>query len=224
MCGDRHLSSWERFLSQYQWELSGIQRRVVSLVQEQLGDKLLVYGAYLAWVDTTLIAKVKGNMRGVQKWHDHSGNPDRGKSLIGHHWALVGLVCSRVVAGTLTTLCWAFLARLISGHADPLGCVVNAEGGATVMNFWDTVCPLVAQLQSLLGGLPMRVVADAYFSKAPFINWMLSLKIHVISRMRHDAVGWDDARPESPRPSGKKKPGPKRTKPQLGEKWTLATL
>ncbi len=221
---ERHISSWERFLSQSHWELPGIQTRVIRLVQEQFGDKLLVHGAYLGWVDTTLVAKVKGAMRGVQKWHDHSGNPDRGKSLVGHHWALVGLVCSTMLAGTLTTLCWPFLARLISGHADPLGDVVTAQGVAKVMNFWETVCPLLAHLHTLLGGCPMRVVADAYVAKAPFLTWMLSLGIHVMTRMRHDAVGWDDPSPEPPRASGKKKPGPKRTKPQPGTHWKLATL
>ncbi len=116
---DRHISSWERFLSHYQWDITRIQAQVVSLVCEQFGDTLLVYGAYLAWVDTTLVAKGKGKMPGVQKWHDHRGNPDRGTSLVGHHWALAGLVCSPVVAGAVTTFCWPFLARLISGNAVP---------------------------------------------------------------------------------------------------------
>lgn len=221
---DRHISSWERFLSHYQWDITRIQGQVVSLVQEQFGDTLLVYGAYLAWVDTTLVAKVKGKMRGVQKWHDHSGNPDRGTSLVGHHWALGGLVCSTMVAGEVTALCWPFLARLISGNADPLGCVVDAQGVAQAMHFWDAVCPLMAHLQTMLGGLPMRVVADAYFAKAPFINWMLSLGIHVMSRMRHDAVGWDDPTPDPPLPAGKKPRGRKRTTPKPGKKWKLAKL
>ncbi len=78
---NRHVSSWERFLSQYQWDINDVRLRLVTLLKQQLQDKLLVYGAYLAWVDTTLVAKVKGNMPGVQKWHDHSGNPDRGTHL-----------------------------------------------------------------------------------------------------------------------------------------------
>jgi len=221
---ERHISSWERFLSHYHWDITSIQGQVVSLVQKQFGDQLVVYGAYLAWVDTTLVAKVKGKMRGVQKWHDHSGNPDRGTSLVGHHWALAGLVCWPMVGGEVTALCWPFLIRLISGNADPLGFVGNAQGVAQAMQFWDAVCPLMAHLQAMLGGMPMRVVADAYFAKAPFINWMLSLGIHVMTRMRHDAVGWDDPTPEPARSPGKKKPGPKRTTPKPGKKWPLATL
>jgi hypothetical protein len=67
---ERHVSSWERFLSQSQWDLPAVQQRLVTLLRERLGDQLLVAGVYLAWVDTTLIAKVKGRMPGVQPWHD----------------------------------------------------------------------------------------------------------------------------------------------------------
>jgi len=87
---ERHVSSWERFLARSQWNIDDVRCRLVKLLKEQLGGKLLIYGAYLAWVDTTLIAKVKGKMPGVQKWHDSSGNPGRGEHLIGHHWALEG--------------------------------------------------------------------------------------------------------------------------------------
>jgi hypothetical protein len=96
------------------------------------------------------------------------------------------------------------------------------------MNFWDAVCPLIAQLSTMLEHAPMRVVADAYFAKAPFINWMLgigeSCPVHVITRMRKDAVGWDDPEPEPPLPPGKKKLGRPRTKPRKGKQWKLADL
>ncbi len=72
------------------------------------------------------------------------------------------------------------------------------------------------------GHTPLRVVADAYFSKAPFINRMLSLKVHVISRMRRDAVGRDDAEPDPPLPPGWKKRGRKRKHPKKRKKRKLA--
>ncbi|MEW5768236.1 MAG: transposase [bacterium] len=116
------------------------------------------------------------------------------------------------------------MANLISGHSNPFGFVVNPAGIATAMNFWDAVCPLIAQLQQMLGSVRLRVVADAYFSKAPFINWMLSLHVHVITRMRIDAVGWDDPQPEPPVASEKKKRGRKPTEPRKGKKWKIAQL
>ena len=221
---DRHVSSWERFLSQYQWDINDVRQRLVTMLVEKLQGKLLVYGAYLAWVDTTLVAKVKGKMPGIQKWHDNSGNPDRGEHLIGHHWALVGLLGATFIAREWTPLCFPILANLISGNTNSIGFVVDPNGAARAMKFWDAVCPIIAQLSGMLEHQPMRVVADAYFAKAPFINWMLGISVHVITRMRKDAVGWDDPEPEPPLPPGKKKRGRPRTKPRKGKEWKLADL
>jgi len=220
----KHISSWERFLSQYQWDINDLRQRLVTLLKEKLQDKLLVYGAHLAWLDTTLVAKVKGKMPGVQKWHDSSGNPDRGEHLIGHHWALVGLLGATFIAKEWTSICFPILANLISGNTNPVGFVVDPNGAARAMNFWDAVCPLIAQLSNMLENAPMRVVADAYFAKAPFINWMLGISVHVITRMRKDAVAWDDPEPEPPLPHGKKKLGRPRTKPRKGKQWKLEDL
>jgi hypothetical protein len=48
----RHISSWQRFLSQSHGDLNQVQSRLVALLKEQLGEKLLICGGYLAWVDT----------------------------------------------------------------------------------------------------------------------------------------------------------------------------
>ncbi len=53
---------------------------------------------------------------------------------------------------------------------------------------------------------------------------MLLLKVHVISRMRRDAVGRDDAEPDPPLPPGWKKRGRKRKHPKKGKKRKLADL
>jgi hypothetical protein len=110
---------------------------------------------------------------------------------------------------------------LISGNTNPIGFVATAQGVVQAMDFWASVCPLVAQLYTMMGQHPMRVVADAYFSKAPFINWMLSLPVHVITRMRKDAVGWDAPERKCLLPNGKKKRG---CKPKRGKEWKIASL
>lgn len=221
---NKNISCWERFLSQYQWDINDVRKKLVVLINEQLHHQLFIFGAYLAWVDTTLIAKVNGNMPAVQKWHDHSGNPDRGESMIGHHWAIAGLLGATVIAQQWKPFCLPIIANLISGNTNPFGFVVNSNGVAQAMTFWDAVCPLISQLTVMLEHQPLRVVADAYFAKAPFINWMLSISVHVITRMRWDAVGWDDPQPEPMLPPGKKKLGRRRTKPRKGKEWKLATL
>jgi hypothetical protein len=219
---DKHISSWERFLSSHHWDMNKIMEIMVNLMKENLKENLMIYGAYLACIDTTLISKVKGKMIGVQKWPVHSGNPDKGEYLIGHHWALLGLIGKVIIGEKNPHICFPLLANLISGQKSPLGFVVNKHGITENMNFWDGVCPLVAQLRDILKNAPVRVVADAYFSKASFINWMLSISVNVITRMRVDAVGWDDPVPEPV--TGKKKRGRKPIKPKKGKQWKISHL
>jgi hypothetical protein len=82
---ERHLASCERFLAESHWDLRGGSQTLVAQVLEQQSDRLSLWDALWAAVATTLIPKVRGQMPGVQKWHDHSGDPARGESLVGHH-------------------------------------------------------------------------------------------------------------------------------------------
>lgn len=206
----RDLSSWERFLAEHRWSLSAVTDRLVTLVVSKLGDTLQVHGAYLLGKDTTLVAKTAKRMLGVQKWKDHSDNADCGAYLIGHHWNLVGLISP----WESRWLCWPLVMRLVPGLKGARQWV----GGATVepMSFWDAAIASILEVTRCLGAASIRVVADAYYSKAPFLNGLWARGIHVISRLRKDAVGWDD--PE-PRP-----PGTRGRKPRHGCKWTLASL
>jgi DDE superfamily endonuclease len=209
---ERHLASWERFLAEAQWDLRGVSQRLVTQLLQQLGASLCLWDALLATVDTTLIPKVRGQMPGVQKWRDHSSNPARGDSLVGHHWALIGLVS----AWKLGYLCWPVLARLLPGQLNPLGFVAGAAG-VQRLDFWWVVVALVRELQQRVGERSLRVVADAYFSKAAFLNPLVTAGITVLSRLRKDAVGWDDPAPVV----GKRPRGRPRKK---GRTWKLATL
>ena len=206
----RDLSSWERFLAEHRWSLSAVTDRLVTLVVSKLGDKLQVHGAYLLGKDTTLVAKTATRMPGVQKWKDHSDNADRGTYLIGHHWNLVGLISP----WESRWLCWPLVMRLVPGLKGARQWMV----GDTVepMSFWDAAIAAILEVTRGLGEASVRVVADAYYSKAPFLNGLLARGIHVISRLRKDAVGWDDP---APRP-----PGTRGRKPRHGRKWTLASL
>jgi hypothetical protein len=206
----RALSSWERFLAEHRWSLTALTERLVTLVVTQLGDRLQVHGASLLGTDTTLVAKTTKRMLGVQKWKDHSDNADRGASLVGHHWNLVGLISQ----WEARWLCWPLVMRLVPGLKGARQWMV----GDTVepMRFWDAAIAAILEVTRCLGEASVRVVADAYYSKAPLLNGLLARGIQVISRLRKDAVGWDD--PE-PRPSGTRG-----RKPRHGRKWTLASL
>ena len=209
--GARPLSNWKRFLAEHCWELTILSENLVQLLRAKGGDSLKVHGAYLAALDTPLIAKMKGKLIGVQKWQQASGNADRGDAIVGHHWGMIGLISFSAVLGRY--LCWPILMRLIPGHLPPFLGMVDPAGGIPQATFWDAVLPLGVSLSELLKQAPLRGVADAYFSKAPFIQPLLERNIHVITRLRKDAVGWDD-----PVYCGRGR------SPQRGKKWKLATL
>ena len=206
----RGLSSWERFLAEHRWSLSAVTERLVTLVVTKLGDKLQVHGAYLLGKDTTLVAKTAKRMPSVQTWKDHSDNADRGAYLVGHHWNLVGLISPW---GT-RWLCWPLVMRFVPGLKGARQWIVGDT--AELMSFWDAAIAAVLEVTRSLGEASVRVVADAYYSKAPFLNGLLARGINVISRLRKDAVGWDDLEPSPPGKRGRK--------PRYGRKWTLASL
>ena len=206
----RALSSWERFLAEHRWSLSAVTASLVMLVVAKLGAQLQVHGAYLLGKDTTLVAKTTTRLVGVQKWKDHSDNADRGTYLVGHHWNLVGLISPW---GT-RWLCWPLVMRLVPGLKGARQWIVG--DAIALMSFWDAAIAAILEVTRYLGEAPVRVVADAYYAKAPFLNGLRARGIDVISRLRKDAVGWDA--PES-RPSGTRG-----RKPRYGRKWLLASL
>jgi hypothetical protein len=178
--------------------------------REQLGDTLHVHGAYLLGKDTTVVAKTAKRMPGVPKWKDHSDTADRGAYLLGPHWNLVGLISQ----WESRWLCWPLVMRLVPG----LKGARQWRVGDTVepMSFWDAAIAAILEVTRCLGEASIRVVAAAYYSKAPLLNGRLARGIHVSSRLRKDAVGWDDP---NPRP-----PGTRGRKPRHGRQWTLASL
>lgn len=207
---DRHLASWERFLAENRWDPAALLGTLLRILNDKLGADLQVHGALLAAVDTLLIAKNGRKMPGIQKWKDHSGNADRGDSIRGHHWALLGLIAFSPLWQRY--LCFPLLMLLISGQLNPCRFIVDPNGVATLATFWDSVLPLIWQLHRQLNHAPLRVVADAYFSKAPFIQPLIDQSIQVVSRLRKDAVGWDDPSPDQ------------RSDAKRGRKWKLAQL
>jgi len=206
----RDLSSWERFLAVSRWSLTAITERLVTLVVAKLGAQLQVHGAYLVGTDTTLVAKTAKKMLGVQTWKDHSDNADRGSYLVGHHWNLVGLLSPL----GMRWLCWPLVMRLVPGLKGARQWIVGDT--AALMSFWDAALAAILEVPRCLGEASVRVVADAYYAKAPFLNGLRTHTIHVISRLRKDAVGWDDPKPQPPGTRGRK--------PRYGRKWTLAGL
>ena len=214
---DRSLSSMERFLETYQWDLLGAVQGVAGQLVQRLGPALQIEGGFLMVLDSLLVAKEGQEMPGVQDWHDSSGNADRGEHLQGHHWML-GALLSRWGERFLA---WPLVARLVSGQKNPCTWIGTPEGELRPATIWDAAFAVVFSLAAVLGGAPaaggpaLRVVAEAFFSKAIFINGLRERGIPLISRLRHDAVGRDS---EPPPYKGKGR------RPTRGRKWKLRDL
>lgn len=206
---DRSLSSWERFLAEAHWDSDKVLGALLGLLRKELGSACMLGKYVLVGIDPTFVAKVKGRMLGVQKWHMSSDNPDRGEYITGHQWAICGLLA--FVKDRWQ--CFAVMTRQVSGQKNPSHFVVDPQGVVTPMNIWQAVLALIYQVACHLTGTPLCVVADAYFSKAPFINPLVERGICCISRLRHDGVGFDE-----PVYSGVGRP------PKYGRAWKLADL
>ena len=118
-------------------------------------------------------------MPGVQKWKDHSGNPDRGGYIIGHNWSI--LVLLSPFSGRW--FCFPIMARLILGQKNPSHFVSTPEGLRPV-DFWDVTVSNVSYAWKLLGQRALRVVVDSYFANASFIKPLMEKGIVVISWLR----------------------------------------
>jgi hypothetical protein len=179
----RHVSGWSRFFSESPWNLKSLRTKIYHLLITHLVGEVFYKGFLVAALDTTLMVSFGRKMLGVQKWHDHSGNADRGGYIIGHHWGLIGLLLHRVNGW----VCLPLIARLFSGQKSPSW--ISEGGQIRTANFWDHALGLCRELYETVRW-PLIVVADAYFSKEAFINGMNSMQTILISRLRDDAVGW----------------------------------
>jgi hypothetical protein len=190
---------------------------LIRLCLSELGNQLLYANRYLVAVDTTFVSKALGRMIGVQKWSQKSANDK--VTVIGHQWGIASLLSFIDDKWR----CFPILSRLISGQTKPSHFAVDSQGTATKMNFFEPIIAMIAMIarevryrytgRQEISMAPLCVVADAYFAKAPFINAIIEMGVGLVTRLRWDAVGWDD-----PSYCGRGRP------PKRGRKWKLASL
>ena len=207
----RDLSSWERFLAEHRWSLTAVTERLVTLVVATARGTAPGARGLPCWAQTPpWWPRPPSGCWASKSGKTTATTPTVARYLVGHHWNLVGLISP----WESRWLCWPLVMRLVPGLQGARQWIV----GDTVetMSFWDAAIAAILEVTRCLGEASVRVVADAYYSKAPFLNGLLARGIDVISRLRKDAVGWDDP---APRP-----PGKRGRKPRYGRKWTLASL
>ena len=181
---DKSLSGWHRFLSTFQWNLPKLTESLIALLLSELDGSLSYAGHLIFAVDPTFVKKVKGKMSGVQKWRQNSTTSD--KHVIGHQW---------LIGGFLTRVkhhwhCLPVISRLISGKSNPSHIAVDPQGNAQPMGIVDTALSAVFFVKNSVKSKPFCVVADAFFSKANFITPLIEQGITLVTRLRHDAVGF----------------------------------
>jgi hypothetical protein len=189
-------------LADQQGDMHQVMLALMGLLQQEGGAGLTDAGRDGIGIDPSFVAKVKGRMVGVQKWREHSENPDRGRQVMGHQGMLGGL---------LTRLgerwrCFPIWARLVSGKQQPSHFVGSPPEQVHPRSIWETAIALVVQASSMVSG-----VMEAYFANACLLNPVIAQGITLLSRLRHDAVGWDD-----PQYCGRGRP------PERGPKWKFA--
>jgi len=126
---------------------------------------------------------------------------------LGHNWSILRLLFP--FSGRW--FCFPIMARLIPGQKNPSHFVSTPEG-LRPANFWDVAVSNILSAWELLGQRALRVVMDSYFANISFIKPLMGKGIVVISRLRKDAVGWDDLEVRQGRPR------------KRGKKWKLAKL
>jgi hypothetical protein len=210
----KDISSLARFLSSNKWDIKKVKKKTTEIVIREFSQQLKNEGAFLAGMDTTLVAKASKKMLSVQKWHPSSGTAEKMNGVFGHHWSLIGLI----IKHPIRYVCFPIAAQLIPGKKNNQQFIAGADG-VRRGNFWDTCIALVRELKTYLPNkAPLRLVADAYFSKAPFIKLLLEEKVHLVSRLRKDAKGWDRFVEPVIATKGRGRPRKK------GTEWRLADL
>lgn len=176
---------------------------------KELGDRLICAGDYLLAVDTTYVTKPIGRMIGVQKWSEKDSASSHITQWVGHQWA----ICGFIARFGNQFRCFPVLNRLLSGQSRPFEFVVDSKGNAQPISRIQSIVSMITQVAESLPNKPLQVVADAFFSNGSFINPLIEVGLHLISRLRFDAVGFDD-----PVYCGRGR------RPIRGKKWKLATL
>jgi hypothetical protein len=154
-------------------------------------------------------------MVGVQTWKAPRDHADRGASLVGHPGHLAG----RISPWGPRWRWWPLVLRCVPG----LQGARQGSVGATVetRSVWEAALAAILEGTRCWGEAPGRVGADASDSTAPLLNGWRARGSAVLSRLRTDAVGWDDPQPRPPGTRGRQPPDG-RTWP-LASGWTAAT-
>jgi hypothetical protein len=185
-----------------EWDYTKVIEKMYYLIIEKFMKEIMFHGAIQACYDTSLIAKSSKKILGIQKWNNHSGNPDAGEYLRGHHWGILGVV----IKINLRCIALIISFRLITGKLSNCQWKYDPDEGLSQLKIWDVSHAQLFQLNEWTKqkNQKLRVVEDAYFSNKPNIQPLIDKKIYVITKLRSNGVGSFDAEPKNEKTRGRK--------------------
>jgi hypothetical protein len=192
-CGhQRHRRRWERVRAAQRWRVTAGTERLVRRVVERRGAPLQVHGASRVGTDPTRVAKTTTRLLGGHPWQAHRDTADRGASLGGHHWPLVG----RRRRWDTRWRCGPLVRRRVPGRTGARPWLV----GDTLppMSCWDAASAAPLEVTRGLGQAAGRGGAAAFSSQAPVLKGLRARGSAVLSRRRQDAVGGTLPHPSRP--------------------------
>lgn len=178
----RHESSFYRFFSRFKFRPQVFFKALLVLIVQAFGlTELLIV------VDDTLCPKWGRHIFGAASFFDHVRRPRPGY-IWGHNWVVLAVVV-RLFGVPVALPFWVALYRS-EKHCPKAEFRTRLEITAEALKTVQTWVPL-----------PISVIADGAYNNASILKPLAAMKIHLVSRLRVDAV----LRRDAPRRRAKKR-------------------
>lgn len=174
------------------------ERIAARLADTVLGPLVAGMSRLVLAIDDTPTPRYGPLVEGAGFHHNPSSAPAKGPFVYGHVWVVLGLLATHPLWGViaLPLLAKLYVRRKDLGSIDP----AHRPPFRTKLQL---AADLVGWAQRCLGrvGVPVWVVADGAYAKAPFLKPLIARGVTVVSRLRKDAALWTVP---GPRPAGRR--------------------
>lgn len=207
-------TSLTAFFRASSWKLNNMLKKWCSIVLDQC-PAITIDGRYLLVGDGIKINKESEKMPGVKRLHQESSNSGKAPYIYGHHFGVIGILAGWVKKKIFCVPLCAELhegvkaLRELQDKAEP---VVEGEAVVSVTSLMASMAATIAQNLDKCSLL----VLDAYFAVGPvfqILKDVLDSKgirlVHIITRAKSNAVGYEPPPPRSGRRGAPRKYGDK---------------
>jgi hypothetical protein len=202
---DRHFTSFYRFLREGAWSVAQVRQQVWVVCRERCVGEA---GRLFVGVDDTVAAKSGRTFDGLG-WHHDPMNRQHPKHLTHGH-------CFVCLAGLAEQTTDHFVSLFLGGalYVQEKVC----RSGRRFATKLELAARLVGEL-TVPPGRVLVVVVDGGYARRPFVQAVWASGRHVVSRLRRDAVFYDDPPPREP---GKRGAPRQYGRKQKAREWAAA--